>query len=212
MTSPTKSTDDKSIPSKDETPVFCKRIDPSEMDANSRLQTQKELVQIGQLMEKSTDVPALSRIKTMSLDNLTEYVEKKLSKDHYSPEVIYLLFQIQSLLLEKENLNNTLNIYTTTISDLKKELVIEKTLSCDLKDSIRESITELEEVESEKKKELSNHQTEYRILTSKHDNISTRKILYEKVITYLIPSQVIIISIIFNYIINALTLVHRFFS
>ena len=115
------------FPGVEQTPEFCKRVNTEEMNANSKLETQKSLVDIGRLMETSVpQQPELPKIKTMSLDELSNYVEQKLSKEHYSPEVIYLLFQIQSLLLEKSNTNNTLIANTTIISELKKDLIILK--------------------------------------------------------------------------------------
>ena len=198
------SSNGRSTPTKENTPKFCKRLEPNEVEANTRIQTQAELVKIGQLMEKSKISPEFPKLKTMSLDKLTEYVENKLSKDHYSPEVIYLLFQIQSLVLETENLNNTLNMYNITITEFKKDLVLEKTLTCDLKDSIRESTTELEELENEKKKDMTNHQTQYRILTTNYETVMSRKNLYEKILLYLVPTLGIIVSITINIMLNSI--------
>ena len=138
----------------------------------------------------------------MSLDQLHDYVEKKLSKEHYSPEVIYLLFQIQSLLLEKENLNNNLSIHITTITELKKDLIAEKTLISDLKDGIRESTTELEEIEKETVQTQLNAKTEYTTLTQNYQIVIKRKNLYEKILMYLIPITMLELAIFITYVIN----------
>ena len=196
----------RTTPTKDETPQFCRRVEIPEMENHSQLETQNELINIGRLMAgpspKSYELP---KIKTMSLDQLHEYVEKKLSKPHYSPEVIYLLFQIQSLLLEKENLKNNLSIHSSTIIELKKDLISEKTLNGDLKDSIRESTAELDEIENEKKKEQASSSDKYKILTTNYQTLIQRKNQYEKILIYLVPMSVFVTSIFINYMINTVT-------
>lgn len=188
------------IPTKDKTPKFCKRVDKETANAISYLKTQEELVKLGRLMETSknpSDTSKISsdiyKIKTMTLDNLNEYVENKLSKQHYSPEVIYLLFQIQSLLLEKENLINTITRQSTTINECKKDLIFEKTLVGDLKESIKESTTELEEMEREHEHKTIIHKDQYIILSSKYDSVVYYKTLYEKILTYILPLTTFII-------------------
>ena len=193
----------RSTPTKDDTPEFCKRVKTSSMEVTSHLETQKELVELGKLMERTpSSISEFPQIKTMSLEQLHDYVERKLSKEHYSPEVIYLLFQIQSLLLEKDNLNNNLGIHITTINELKKDLIAEKTLTSDLKDGIRESTIELEEIESEKKSEQITAKNEYTILTQNYQIIMKRKNLYEKILMYLLPILIFELIIIITYIIN----------
>lgn len=193
----------RNTPTKDETPQFCKRIDIPEMVKLSQIETHDELINIGKLMAgpspKSDDLP---KIKTMSLDQLHEYVEKKLSKPHYSPEVIYLLFQIQSLLLEKENLKNNFNTQSSIIIELKKDLISEKTLNNDLKDNIRENTSELDEIENEKNKEIKTLNEKYKILTTNYQTLTQRKNLYEKILIYLVPSSVLVVSIFINYLVT----------
>ena len=193
----------RSTPTKDDTPEFCKRVKTSTMAADSHLETQKGLIELGRLMKQTpSSTFELSQIKTMSLDQLHDYVEKKLSKEHYSPEVIYLLFQIQSLLLEKENVNSNLNVHIATLTELKKDLIAEKTLNTDLKDSIQESIIELEEVENEKKQIQILAKNEYAIVTHNYQSTLKRKNIYEKIIIYLLPIAVIQLAIFITYVIN----------
>ena len=193
----------RSTPTKDDTPEFCKRVKTSSMEVTSHIETQKELVELGRSMaQTSSQNCKFPQIKTMSLEQLHDYVEKKLSKEHYSPEVIYLLFQIQSLLLEKENLNNNLSIHITTITELKKDLIAEKTLISDLKDSIRESTTELEEIENENERAQINAKTEYTTVTQNYQIVIKRKNLYEKILMYLIPITILELAIFIAYVTN----------
>ena len=207
------SVSDTKIPSKDETPEFCKRVDNERANAVSRLKTQSELIKIGQLMKSSNSESntgsnimsdLTTSLKTMSLNNLNEYVENKLSKEHYSPEIIYLLFQIQLLLLEKENLTNTINTQALTISELKKDLISEKTLVNDLKDSIKESTAELEEMEREHDREAVIYKDQHKTLTKNYESIMYWKTIYEKILMYLLPMSTIILYVWISQIISAI--------
>lgn len=222
FTSVSASVPDTKIPSKDETPEFCKRVDSETANAVSRLKTQSELIKIGQLMEASKTVSKTesnitsnimsdltNTLKTMTLDNLNEYVENKLSKEHYSPEIIYLLFQIQLILLEKENLTGTITTQNTTIRELKKDLISEKTLVSDLKESIKESTTELEEMEKEYERKEIMHKEQYKILITKYETLNYWKTIYEKLLMYLLPITTFIIYVWVCRIIDA---IQRFFE
>ena len=120
------------IPNIEETPEFCKRIRLEDVEINARMNTHKELLRMGELINinkqtaKQEITNDIFKIKTMSLQELDEYVENKLSKEHYSPEVIYLLFKIQTLLLEKEHMNMTLYNNDKNIKNLQKELIDNK--------------------------------------------------------------------------------------
>ena len=141
----------------------------------------------------------------MSLKELDEYVENKLSKDHYSPEVIYLLFKIQTLLLEKEHMNRLLTENDGNINKLQKELLDEKTLTMDLKDSMKESVCEIDSNEKEYKIESALSNEKYRVLSQLNDKTLTRKNQYETVLFYIGPITMLWISIFINYMYTAIS-------
>ena len=178
-----------------ESPQFCKRISAEELDANTKTNTHKELLKMGSLMNTPRILPPdIFKIKTMSLEELDDYVEKKLSsKDNYSSEVIYLLFKIQTLLLEKEQMNSRLSDNAISITKLQKELLCEKTLTMDLKDNMKESVCEIESNEKEYKIELNSINEKYRLLSISYDNNLSRKNLYEKYLFYIVPITLILL-------------------
>lgn len=198
------------MPTIENTPQFCKRISMEEIESNAKMTTHKELIKMGALMNKSATIPAsasasapvpsdIFKIKTMSLKELDEYVENKLSKDHYSPEVIYLLFKIQTLLLEKEHMNRLLIDNNININKLQKELLDEKTLTMDLKDSMKESVCEIDSNEKEYKIESALCNEKYKILYQLNDKNLIRKNQYETVLLYIGPITMVWISIFINY-------------
>lgn len=201
-------------PTSEETPEFCKRIPNSDVIAAAKLTTHNELLKMGALMQEQklhsegsgaavgNTTQDIFKIKTMSLAELYEYVENKLSKDHYSPEVIYLLFKIQSLLLEKEQLAQQLNRNETSNIAVKKELLVEKELVDDLKDSIKESTIELDSMEKENTVEIARMKTEMISLNANNKQLETRKELCERILCYLIPITIAIVSLFVNYCIN----------
>ena len=194
------------IPNIEETPEFCKRIRLEDVEINARMNTHKELLRMGELINinkqtaKQETANDIFKIKTMSLQELDEYVENKLSKEHYSPEVIYLLFKIQTLLLEKEHMNMTLYNNDKNIKNLQKELINEKSLIMDLKDNMKESVSEIDSNEREYKIESALINEQYKLLTLNYNNILTRKNQYEKVLIYMIPIIIIFISVLINKI------------
>ena len=190
-----------SVPTISQTPNFCKRISTEEIESNAKTTTHKELLKMGALMNKpNVSAPSdIFKIKTMSLKELDEYVENKLSKDHYSPEVIYLLFKIQTLLLEKEHMNRRLTENDGNINKLQKELLDEKTLTMDLKDSMKESVGEIDSNEKEYKIESALSNEKYRVLSQLNDKTLTRKNQYETVLFYIGPITMVWISIFINY-------------
>ena len=190
-----------SVPTISQTPNFCKRISMEEIESNAKTTTHKELLKMGALMNKpNVSAPSdIFKIKTMSLKELDEYVENKLSKDHYSPEVIYLLFKIQTLLLEKEHMNRRLTENDGNINKLQKELLDEKTLTMDLKDSMKESVGEIDSNEKEYKIESALSNEKYRVLSQLNDKTLTRKNQYETVLFYIGPITMVWISIFINY-------------
>ena len=199
-------------PTISQTPNFCKRISTEEIESNAKTTTHKELLKMGALMNKSATIPAsapvpsdIFKIKTMSLKELDEYVENKLSKDHYSPEVIYLLFKIQTLLLEKEHMNRLLTENDGNINKLQKELLDEKTLTMDLKDSMKESVCEIDSNEKEYKIESALSNEKYRVLSQLNDKTLTRKNQYETVLFYIGPITMLWISIFINYMYTAIS-------
>jgi chromosome segregation ATPase len=136
-------------------------------------------------------------------------VEKKLSKDHYSPEIIYLLFQIQSILLEKENGTNILMAHEETISELKKDLIAEKTLIGDLKDSIKENTTELDEIETDYTEKLKVSENQYKVLSKEYERLNWYKTLYEKIMMYLLPMTTFIIYV---WVCKILSIINYYFT
>ena len=199
-------------PTISQTPNFSKRISTEEIESNAKTTTHKELRKMGALMNKSATIPAsapvpsdIFKIKTMSLKELDEYVENKLSKDHYSPEVIYLLFKIQTLLLEKEHMNRLLTENDGNINKLQKELLDEKTLTMDLKDSMKESVCEIDSNEKEYKIESALSNEKYRVLSKLNDKTLTRKNQYETVLFYIGPFTMLWISIFINYMYTAIS-------
>ena len=196
-----------SVPTISQTPNFCKRISMEEIESNAKTTTHKELLKMGALMNKpNVSAPSdIFKIKTMSLKELDEYVENKLSKDHYSPEVIYLLFKIQTLLLEKEHMNRLLTENDGNINKLQKELLDEKTLTMDLKDSMKESVCEIDSNEKEYKIESALSNEKYRVLSQLNDKTLTRKNQYETVLFYIGPITMLWISIFINYMYTAIS-------
>ena len=131
----------RNTPTSEETPQYCNRKNIETLDIDSKITTHNELIKIGELMNqeknKVCDVSNnkeedIYKIKTMTLDELNEYVENKLSKSHYSPEIIYLLFKIQCILLEKINITKEFNNNKDIIIELRKELLQEKNYIQDL--------------------------------------------------------------------------------
>ena len=181
-------------------PQFCKRISLEEVEANAKLNTHKELLEMGQLMNRPIAATGtgsdIFKIKTMSLKELDEYVEKKLSKDHYSPEVIYLLFKIQTLLIEKQHMTKEIADNDTNIMKLQKRLVDEKALTIDLKDTMKESVCEIETNEKEYKHDIALMNDKFRELTVKHQETMSRKNLYEKILFYIVPFTLLLLVII----------------
>ena len=202
------------IPSSAETPRFCSRISKEKAEAESKRTTHNELLRMGSLMQETKDKTdtvystsgAINKeifsIKTMTLPELYEYVENKLSKDHYSPEVIYLLFKIQSLLLEKQNLTKHISNNETTIIDMKKELLEEKIHVGDLNDSIKESTNDLDNMEKETTTEIVRLTTEVEKLNKVNKTLTTQKAQYEYMLCYFVPFTISIIAIFVNYSIN----------
>lgn len=194
------------LPTSAETPQFCKRISVEEVNAESKFKTHTELLNIGALM-RDKENPCLPinkdifNIKTMSLTELYEYVENKLSRDHYSPEVIYLLFKIQSLLLEKEQLTKMIRNNEITIADQKKELLEEKVLVCDLKESIRDTTGELDTMDKETTVEINRLNTDIIKLCETSKNLVTRKKFYEKILYYLVPFTIVVCAIVVNHVV-----------
>lgn len=189
-------------------PQFCKRISIEEVEASAKLNTHKELLKMGELIGINKNKSVLEtastdifNIKTMSLQELDEYVENKLSKDHYSPEVIYLLFKIQTLLLEKQHMNRQIADNNINIRKLQKELLDEKTLTMDLKESMKESVYEIEANEKEYKRESALVDEKYKVITAKYDTTLLRKNQYETVLFYICPVTLLCILLFINNII-----------
>lgn len=201
----------KTTPTNEETPEFCKRKDINTVDIESKITTHNELIKIGQLMQEEKnnicDVTNnkeddIYKIKTMSLDELYEYVENKLSKTHYSPEVIYLLFKIQCILIEKINLTKELNNNKNIIIELKKDLLQEKSYIQDLKDTINETTNELDTFDNENNIKIINYEKDYSELKEKYNYTNDKKVLYEKIVCYCLPSLIVFITIYVNNIAN----------
>ena len=201
----------RNTPISEETPEFCKRKTMNTAENDSKLKTHNELIKMGELMrDQKNNMYDVSdnkeediyKIKTMSLDELYEYVENKLSKAHYSPEIIYLLFKMQCILLEKINLTKELNNNKNIIIELKKELLQEKSYIQDLKDSITETTIELDTCENENNLKIINYEKDYSELNEKYNYTDKKKKFYEKIVCYCLPSLIVFITIYVNNIAN----------
>ena len=203
-------------PTCEETPEFCKRKNLDTVDIDAKLITHNELIKIGSLIneknirnntyDENKNVSSdINTIKTMTLEELYEYVENKLSKTHYSPEVIYLLFKMQCLLLEKINYTKELNNNKNIINELKKELLDDKNYIQDLKDVNNDTTNELETLENEMNIKIINYEKDYNDVKEKYNYIYNKKKNYEKIIKYCIPISIVFITIYLNNIINYIT-------
>jgi hypothetical protein len=191
-------------PTKEDTISYCTRPSKDDFKSQQELATQTGLVEVGKLIEsiKYEEKPEFIQLKTMTIEDLNTYVEKKLLKDHYSPEMIYLLFQIQSLVLERENKLNTYKLLDNQITEIKKELIREKTENSDTRDILRETTSELEETEKTKEKEINCITTQFNTINLKYEIIKKRNRIYEKTLIYLISWTIISISLFINSVIN----------
>ena len=109
-----------------------------------------------------------------------------------------MLFRVNVICKDFKKSKEIIQRLNEQLSNVRKDLQLEKTTNMDLQEEIKEGVKELEDIEQEHKKEIQNYKKEREELEIKYNNLQFWFKIYKLVSIY--PAVFILFLIFFTYL------------
>ena len=170
----------------------------------NNFKSQNEIMKLGELKaQRQHEKEKISQIINTELDqdeitqqNILDFLDNFSTTKNKESKLLGLLFRVNVICKDFKKSKEIISKLNEQLSNVRKDLQLEKTTNMDLQDEIKEGIKELEDTEKEHKKLIQKSKEVQQELNTKYDNI----LFWMKIYTYLLvyPS-VFIILIFFSY-------------
>ena len=194
-------------PTKHETPIFATRSSKDDMESEIVFETQKGLVELGQLQEriknKKENDGNIFKKNTSNFNNQDEefksYVSsinnQSITKDH-----MFLILKTQRLIDENNHKNTEIDRLLKENSEYENDLLKEKEYSSDIKSELSANTKEIDCIEKDNELTVCKLKASEEKTDRLFKDLTKRSQIYEKVLSITVPMAFVTLSIIFNFI------------
>ena len=167
----------------------------------NNFKSQNEIMKLGELRaQRQHEKEKISRIVNTELDqdeitqqNILDFLDNFSTTKNKESKLLGLLFRVNVICKDFKKSKEIISKLNEQLSNVRKDLQLEKTTNMDLQDEIKEGIKELEDTEKEHKKLIQKSNEVQQELNTKYDNI----LFWMKIYTYLLVYPSVFIILIF---------------
>ena len=167
----------------------------------NNFKSQNEIMKLGELRaQRQHEKEKISQIVNTELDqdeitqqNILDFLDNFSTTKNKESKLLGLLFRVNVICKDFKKSKEIISKLNEQLSNVRKDLQLEKTTNMDLQDEIKEGIKELEDTEKEHKKLIQKSKEVQQELNTKYDNI----LFWMKIYTYLLVYPSVFIILIF---------------
>jgi len=167
----------------------------------NNFKSQNEIMKLGELKaQRQHEKEKISQIVNTELDqdeitqqNILDFLDNFSTTKNKESKLLGLLFRVNVICKDFKKSKEIISRLNEQLSNVRKDLQLEKTTNMDLQDEIKEGIKELEDTEKEHKKLIQKSKEVQQELNTKYDNI----LFWMKIYTYLLVYPSVFIILIF---------------
>lgn len=172
----------------------------------NNFKSQNEIMKFGELKaQRQFEKEKISQIVNTELDqdeitqqNILDFLDNFSTVKNKESKLLGLLFRVNVICKDFKKSKEIIQRLNEQLSNVRKDLQLEKTTNMDLQEEIKEGVKELEDIEQEHKKEIQNYKKEREELENKYNNLHFWFKLYKLGFVY--PAVFILFLIFFTYL------------
>lgn len=172
----------------------------------NNFKSQNEIMKLGELRaQRQHEREKISKIVNTELDqdeitqqNILDFLDNFSTTKNKESKLLGLLFRVNVICKDFKKSKEIIQRLNEQLSNVRKDLQLEKTTNMDLQEEIKEGVKELEDIEQEHKKEIQNYKKEREELEIKYNNLHFWFNLYKLGFVY--PAVFILFLIFFTYL------------
>lgn len=172
----------------------------------NNFKSQNEIMKLGELRaQRQHEKEKISKIVNTELDqdeitqqNILDFLDNFSTTKNKESKLLGLLFRVNVICKDFKKSKEIIQRLNEQLSNVRKDLQLEKTTNMDLQEEIKEGVKELEDIEQEHKKEIQNYKKEQEELEIKYNNLHFWFNLYKLGFVY--PAVFILFLIFFTYL------------
>ena len=172
----------------------------------NNFKSQNEIMKLGELRaQRQHEKEKISKIVNTELDqdeitqqNILDFLDNFSTTKNKESKLLGLLFRVNVICKDFKKSKEIIQRLNEQLSNVRKDLQLEKTTNMDLQEEIKEGVKELEDIEQEHKKEIQNYKKEQEELENKYNNLHFWFKLYKLGFVY--PAVLILFWIFFTYL------------
>jgi len=172
----------------------------------NNFKSQNEIMKLGELRaQRQHEKEKISKIVNTELDqdeitqqNILDFLDNFSTTKNKESKLLGLLFRVNVICKDFKKSKEIIQRLNEQLSNVRKDLQLEKTTNMDLQEEIKEGVKELEDIEQEHKKEIQNYKKEREELEIKYNNLHFWFKIYKLVSIY--PAVFILFLIFFTYL------------
>ena len=167
----------------------------------NNFKSQNEIMKLGELRaQRQHEKEKISQIINTELDqdeitqqNILDFLDNFSTTKNKESKLLGLLFRVNVICKDFKKSKEIISKLNEQLSNVRKDLQLEKTTNMDLQDEIKEGIKELEDTEKEHKKLIQKSNEVKQELNTKYDNV----LFWMRIYTYLLVYPSVFIILIF---------------
>lgn len=172
----------------------------------NNFKSQNEIMKLGELRaQRQHEKEKISKIVNTELDqdeitqqNILDFLDNFSTTKNKESKLLGLLFRVNVICKDFKKSKEIIQRLNEQLSNVRKDLQLEKTTNMDLQEEIKEGVKELENIEQEHKKEIQNYKKEREELENKYNNLHFWFKLYKLGFVY--PAVFILFWTFFIYL------------
>ena len=172
----------------------------------NNFKSQNEIMKLGELRaQRQHEKEKISQIVNTELDhdeitqqNILDFLDNFSTTKNKESKLLGLLFRVNVICKDFKKSKEIIQRLNEQLSNVRKDLQLEKTTNMDLQEEIKEGVKELEDIEQEHKKEIQNYKKEREELEIKYNNLHFWFKLYKLGFVY--PAVFILFWTFFIYL------------
>ena len=167
----------------------------------NNFKSQNEIMKLGELKaQRQHEKEKISQIVNTELDqdeitqqNILDFLDNFSTTKNKESKLLGLLFRVNVICKDFKKSKEIISKLNEQLSNVRKDLQLEKSTNMDLQDEIKEGIKELEDTEKEHKKLIQKSKEVQQELNTKYDNV----LFWMRIYTYLLVYPSVFIILIF---------------
>ena len=145
----------------------------------NNFKSQNEIMKFGELRaQRQYEKEKISQIVNTELDqdeitqqNILDFLDNFSTVKNKESKLLGLLFRVNVICKDFKKSKEIIRELNKQLSEVRKDLQLEKTTNMDLQEEIKEGVKELEDIEQDHTKKIEKHKKEHQELETKYNNL-----------------------------------------